>query len=82
MKLDKPITIYEDNAGCIVIAESRNNLKRSKHCDLTYHSSRQEIKLKNIQVVKVNTDAQLADILTKPLAAIKFKTLRKGLGLE
>ncbi|XP_031091010.1 secreted RxLR effector protein 161-like [Ipomoea triloba] len=40
---------------------------RTKHIDINYHFIRDHVEKKDIKVEYVNTDDQLADILTKPL---------------
>lgn len=40
LDLTKPITIFEDNNGCIAIANNPIDHKRSKHIDIKYHFSR------------------------------------------
>lgn len=77
-----PIVIYEDNNGCISIANNPTQHKRSKHIDIKYHFSREQVERKVIQLKYVSTDNQHADILTKPLPAVTFQKLRKERGLE
>lgn len=82
VELPEPITLYEDNNGCKAIAENPTCHKRSKHIDIKYHFSREQVERKLIRVEYVFTGNQLADMLTKPLPAAKFLQLRNGLGLE
>lgn len=76
-----PVTIFEDNRGCIGMA---NNLetKRSKHIDVKHHFIRDHIAQGRIQVDAVGTRDQLADIFTKPLDSGRFQELRMRLGLH
>ncbi|KAK2578108.1 hypothetical protein KPH14_000538, partial [Odynerus spinipes] len=37
IKLHGPVTIYEDNAGAILLAKNGNFSKNSKHIDISYH---------------------------------------------
>ncbi|RVE43631.1 hypothetical protein evm_011715 [Chilo suppressalis] len=47
INIDKPIVIFEDNNGCISIANNPINHKRTKHIDIKYHFSREQIE-KNV----------------------------------
>ena len=37
LEILKPITIFEDNNGCIAIANNPTDHKQSKHIDIKYH---------------------------------------------
>jgi len=78
----QPIIIYEDNNGCICIANNPSSHKRSKHISIKYHFSREQIEKNVIKLIYIPTGKQIADILTKSLPAIKFKELKIGIGLE
>lgn len=80
--IDKPIIIYEDNNGCISIANNPTNHKRTKHIDIKYHFSREQIEKNVIKLNYIPTGQQLADVLTKPLPAITFQEMRSKMGLE
>lgn len=61
-----PSKIYEDNSACIVLATTTSNIKlRTKHIDI-YHF-KDQVNIAHLQIVKVATDFNLTDILTKPL---------------
>ncbi len=75
-----PSNIFEDNAACIVLATNESNYKpRTKHISLKYHHFHDQIQNGNLQMIKVDTHNNLADIFTKPLNKLKFQYLRKGL---
>lgn len=82
IEISNPIVIFEDNNGCISIANNPTSHKRSKHIDIKYHFSREQIENNKIKLVHMLTEEQLADGLTKPLLGVKFAKLRTGLGLE
>ena len=77
-----PIILYEDNNGCISIANNFTSHKRSKHIDIKYHFSREQVENKTIKLIYVSTGNQLADVMTKPLAAPKFLEFRAKLNLK
>jgi hypothetical protein len=72
-----PSKFFEDNNACIVLATTETHFKpRTKHISLKFHHFHDQIKNGNLQVVKVATENNWADIFTKPLGTIKFQKLR------
>jgi hypothetical protein len=74
-------TVFEDNAGCIVAATAPQMTARSKHYHTKYHFFKHHVKTdKNpkgvLNIEKIDTKKQVADIFTKPLDAVTFKTVR------
>lgn len=55
-------------------------LSRKKHIDISYMFVREAQARGEISVVYVNTDDQLADVLTKALQRERFRLLRFNLG--
>lgn len=82
VNISEPIIIFEDNNGCISIANNPTNHKRSKHIDIKYHFSREQIENNVIKLNYIPTGKQLADIMTKPLPAISFNEFRTKIGLQ
>lgn len=66
LELKGPVNIYEDNQGCISIANNPTCHKRTKHIDIKYHLTREQVENKLICIKYISTDFQPADILTKP----------------
>ncbi|CAN1247749.1 Retrovirus-related Pol polyprotein from transposon RE1, partial [Linum perenne] len=54
---------------------------RTKHIDIRHHFIRDLILKKEVELVYIATETQLADILTKPLHADRFSFLRRELRL-
>lgn len=82
LKLSEPIIIYEDNNGCIAIANNPTDHKRTKHIDVKYHFSRQKVEEKEVKIIYIPTGEQLADAFTKPLPATQLISIRKQIGLK
>jgi hypothetical protein len=68
--------LYEDNQGCIKLAKNPVFQNRTKHIDLRIHFIREKVESGEIELVYVPTKDQIADIMTKPLAKVKFGELR------
>jgi hypothetical protein len=71
-------TIWEDNQGTLTLAklEPGRTTPRTKHYAVTIHWFRSYLKPNQIEVEKIHTDLQKADILTKLLRANKFEEIR------
>lgn len=54
---------------------------RSKHVKTHYHYIHDMVQRGVIQLKYVNIDEQIADVLTKPLARVKFEYFRERLGV-
>jgi len=50
---------------------------RTKHIGIKYHWFRSEIKPNEIEILRVSTDLQRADIFTKGLTRFEFEDKRK-----
>ena len=70
--------IFWDNTSAIV---SKNPVQHShtKHIDICHHFIRELVESKILSLEYVETEKQLADILTKPLKVAKFETLKQYL---
>jgi hypothetical protein len=77
----EPTVVYCDNQSCIKLSENPVFHDHSKHIDIRYHFLRDRVQKGAIALEYIQTDQQVADILTKPLAKGKFKMFRERLGL-
>ncbi|GMG36772.1 unnamed protein product [Ambrosiozyma monospora] len=72
--------IFEDNEGCIALANHPAHHERTKHIDIRYHFLRFYVKSVFV-ICPIATVDNPADTLTKPLAREKFVKFRELLGL-
>ena len=74
-----PTVIYTDSQSALRLAMNPEFHAHTKHIDIKYHYTREQILLQSIRLQYVNTHEQLADILTKPLTPDQFRRLRASL---
>ena len=79
VKFNKPIKMFEDNSGAIAMAKFGNFTKNSKHIEVQYHYINENYENGIIDVVKIDSKFNLADMLTKSLDKTKFLQNRKAL---
>lgn len=76
-----PIILFEDNKSCIAIANNPTIHKRSKHINIKYHFTREQVQNSLICFKYLSTVDQEADLFTKSLPAPRFQELRSKLGM-
>jgi hypothetical protein len=74
-----PVRLMCDNGSAIRLVHKFTQNQRTKHIDFRFHFIRE--KQANGEIDHVTTTHQLADILTKPLAAPQFSFLRSRTGI-
>lgn len=80
--IENPIKIFEDNSGALSIAKYGNFTKNSKFIEVHYHFVNENYMKGVIDVVKVDTEQNLADIFTKSLSKDKFERFRNMLNIK
>jgi hypothetical protein len=75
------VTLKMDNQSAISLCKNPVFHEKSKHIDVKYHFTREKVEKGLIDVKYVRTNDQLADILTKPLARLKFHEMRGKIGM-
>ena len=73
--------IYCDNTSAINLSKNPLHHARTKHIDIRHHFLRDNISKEIISLEFINSENQLADILTKPLSQPVFTKLRRELGI-
>ena len=66
---------FEDNLGALEMAKSPKMRPPTKHINIIYHHSREQLHTGSIQLHSISTNDQLADICTKTLPQDKFVPL-------
>ncbi|CAJ2668748.1 unnamed protein product [Trifolium pratense] len=70
------VPIYCDNTSAINLSKNPIQHSRSKHIEIKHHFIRDHVNKKEIELIFVDTDNQLADIFTKPLVEDRFNELK------
>ena len=70
-----------DSTSAISVAKNPVLHSKTKHIDVRYHFLRDHQEKGDIELCHVDTQNQLADILTKPLDQSTFARLRGELGM-
>jgi len=81
--IDEPTPIKSDNMSGISWADGEKiPWKRAKHIDVRFHYVRELINLREVEIGYVPTHENDADILTKPLGRVAFRTILDRIGIE
>ena len=73
--------IYCDNQSCVKLSENPVFHDKLKHIEIKYHYIRDMVQRGAVKLQYVVTDEQIADVLTKPLARVKFEYFREKIGV-
>lgn len=80
-KQDEATIVHEDNQGCLSFVASKRTSKRSKHIETKQCFIRDLCERGLVQLRYCPTEVMKADILTKPLGAVKHRQLAESIGL-
>ena len=78
----KPIEIFCGNNGVIAQAKEPRSHKRSKHVLRKYHLIREFYKRGDIELNRVDSEDNVSDQLTKPLAQAVLEKHVRSMGLR
>ena len=76
------VVIHEDNQSCIHMLQNGSHNLRTKHIDIKKHFVCELLKTKNITIQYCPTGDIIADLLTKPLEAVRLNKLATAMVLE
>jgi hypothetical protein len=79
--VDVFVIIYCDNINNILLANNSVYHARTKHIEVQYHFITEKILAKEIDLIHVNIEDQVANIFTKALGTDKLRKFRKMLGV-
>ncbi len=71
--LDAHVVIYCDNISSILLTNNLVYHARTKHIEVHYHFIRKKVLTKEIDLIHVNIEDQVADIFTKTLGTNKLR---------
>ncbi|KAJ9566010.1 hypothetical protein OSB04_001976 [Centaurea solstitialis] len=74
--------VFCDNQGAVLLTKDRVLHDRTKHIDIRHHYIREVVARGDLKVVKISTDDNAADMLTKPLPVAKFNLCLDLVGVE
>ena len=70
-----------DNQSCIKMIENLVFHDKLKHIEARYHFIRDMVQKEFVKLKYVPTEEQVVDVLTKPLASVKFEYFRDKIGV-
>ncbi|GKA55008.1 hypothetical protein Tco_0753957 [Tanacetum coccineum] len=73
--------IFIDNESTICIVKNPVFHSKTKHIEIRHHFIRDSYKKRSIQVIKIHTDHNVADLLTKALDVSRLQFLTASIGM-
>ena len=77
-----PIPLFTDNQPFILYSQNDLSNTRTKHIDMHYHYTCDQVTCGNIKLHYISTHENIANILTKPLSPRKHVQLLETLRIE
>ena len=78
----RPLALYCDNTSAIALAKEPTSHKNTKHIKCRFHNLRENVRDGDIEICKVHTDLNVADLLTKPLPRAKHDQHQEAMGVR
>ncbi|GJR31093.1 hypothetical protein Tco_1107325 [Tanacetum coccineum] len=79
---DEYTKIHVDNESAICVVKNPVYHSKTKHIEIRHHFIRDSYEKKLIEMVKIHTDYNVADLLTKAFDVTRFQFLIASIGLE
>ena len=76
-----PMKIFCDNTGTIALAKESRFHKSTKHIKRRLNSIPDQVKVGDIEICKIHTDLNVADLLTKPVSRAKHDQHQESMGV-
>ena len=73
--------IYCDNQSCVKLLENPVFHDKSKHIEIKYHYIKDMVPRGAVNLLYVAIDEQIVNVLTNPLAKVKFEYFKEKLGV-
>ena len=73
--------IYYNNQSCVKLSNNPVFHDNSKHIEIKYHYIRDMVQTGAVKLQYVAMDENIADVLSKPLARVKFEYFREKRGV-
>src|SRR3954468_22300926 len=77
-----PINLFCDNTGAIALAKEPRFHKKTRHIKRRFNSIHENVQDGDIEICKVHTDLNVADLLTKPLPKAKHDQHQNSMGVR
>jgi ribonuclease HI len=75
------VKIYQDNQGTIALAKNPTFHDRTKHIDIKYHFTREQVNQGNVVLEYLPTNDMVADALTKPMSRKKIEDFARAVNM-
>jgi hypothetical protein len=72
VQLPSPPKLWCDNIGATYLAANLVFHARTKHVEINFHSVRDQVAAKTLQILFIPSKEQIADVLTKPIVSNRF----------
>uniref|UniRef100_A0A2N9I4J9 Integrase catalytic domain-containing protein n=1 Tax=Fagus sylvatica TaxID=28930 RepID=A0A2N9I4J9_FAGSY len=79
--ISRPIKIFCDNRAAVFFSKNNKTSSGSKHIDIKYLSVRDMVRKGDIIIEHINTEAMIADPLTKGVRHVVFKCHAESMGI-